>query len=75
MEQNSIINFNEPLVPRYPKIQTNLVYAFKDGRPLTLNLITPLSCQTLRLIFPYSFMFLMLMNTIWSRSMNVLRKC
>lgn len=41
MEQNSIINFNEPLVPRYPKIQTNLVYAFKDGRPLTLNLITP----------------------------------
>lgn len=41
MEQNSIINFNEPLVPRYPKIETNLVYAFKDGHPLTLDLITP----------------------------------
>lgn len=75
MEQNSIINFNEPLVPRYPKIQTKLVYAFKDGHPLTLDLITPLSYQTLKPIFPYSFMFLMLMNTIWSRAMSVLHKC
>ena len=52
MEQNSIINFNEPLVPRYPKIQTNLVYAFKDGRPLTLNPVsyTHLTLPTILLV-------------------------
>lgn len=52
MEQNSIINFNEPLVPRYPKIQTKLVYAFKDGRPLTLDLITPPILPNVKAHFP-----------------------
>ena len=52
MEQNSIINFNEPLVPRYPKIQTKLVYAFKDGRPLTLDLITPPLLPNVKAHFP-----------------------
>lgn len=37
----NILNLHEATTPKYPQIFTNLVYAFKDGQALTLNLIVP----------------------------------
>lgn len=39
--QQHILNLHEPTTPKYPQIFTNIVYAFKDGQALTLNLIVP----------------------------------